>query len=238
MNGNGKEWSGLARGVPAWKRGLDIGLVLLSSPIVVPLGLLIGLVIKVISPGPVLFRQERVGYLGKRFMCLKFRTMAVNADTGVHEGHLTHLMKSDRPMVKLDSNDSRLIRGGRLLRASGLDELPQVINVLRGEMSLVGPRPCLPYEYEKYRGDDRSRCALRTAKDFVDGSENNRAHGPVDRGANLGSENGTEDFRAACSRGGSLGRGFAFSAQLTKNQFSRAGSEPGVGRKELYGKTN
>jgi lipopolysaccharide/colanic/teichoic acid biosynthesis glycosyltransferase len=145
--------------VPAWKRGLDITLVLLASPILVPLGLLIGLVIKVVSPGPVLFRQGRVGYLERHFMCLKFRTMVVNADTGVHEGHLERLMKSDRPMVKLDAKDSRLIRGGRWLRASGLDELPQVINVLRGEMSLVGPRPCLPYEYDKYLPHQRERCA-------------------------------------------------------------------------------
>ncbi len=148
-----------AGGVPVWKRALDIVLVLVSSPILLPLGALIGVAIKVVSPGPTIFRQERVGYLGKRFMCLKFRTMVVNADTGVHEGHLARLITSDRPMVKLDNEDRRLIPGGRWLRALGLDELPQVINVLRGEMSLVGPRPCLPYEYERYLPRHRERCA-------------------------------------------------------------------------------
>jgi lipopolysaccharide/colanic/teichoic acid biosynthesis glycosyltransferase len=123
-----------------------------AAPLVVPLGLLIGLMVKVVSPGPVLFKQQRVGYRGRLFTCLKFRTMAVNADTGIHAGHMVDLMKSGRPMTKLDAvGDSRLIRGGWLLRSCGLDELPQLINVLRGEMSLVGPRPCLAYECENYQ---------------------------------------------------------------------------------------
>jgi len=92
-----------------------------------------------------------VGYLGRRFMCLKFRTMVVGADTAAHEGHLQHLLKSDTPMVKMDAKgDPRVIPFGSILRSSGLDELPQLINVLRDEMSLVGPRPCLPYEYDAY----------------------------------------------------------------------------------------
>lgn len=77
--------------------------------------------------------------------------MQVNADTRQHQVHLQSLMVSNAPMVKMDSRgDSRLIPGGWLLRATGMDELPQIINVLRGEMSLVGPRPCIPYEYENY----------------------------------------------------------------------------------------
>jgi lipopolysaccharide/colanic/teichoic acid biosynthesis glycosyltransferase len=125
-----------------------------------PLGLLIAVVIKVASPGPIFFQQERVGYLGRRFSCLKFRTMVVNADTTVHQGHLEQLMSSGRPMTKLDkAGDSRLIRCGLLLRTLGLDELPQLLNVLKGEMSLVGPRPCLIYEYEKYLPRHRERCA-------------------------------------------------------------------------------
>lgn len=129
--------------VPRWKRILDTVCILLAAPVLLPVGFLVALAIKLASPGPVLFMQERVGFRGKLFCCLKFRTMSVNADTGVHQGHLQHLMSSDRPMIKLDFADKRLIPGGRLLRSLGLDELPQIINVLRGEMSLVGPRPCL-----------------------------------------------------------------------------------------------
>jgi exopolysaccharide production protein ExoY len=134
-----------------WKRILDVLLILLSLPFLIPLALLVALLIRSVSEGPVLFRQERVGYRGRRFMCFKFRTMFVDSDTGLHQGYLDRLMNSNTPMVKMDSKgDPRIIPFGTLLRASGLDELPQLINILRGEMSLVGPRPCLPYEYEKY----------------------------------------------------------------------------------------
>jgi lipopolysaccharide/colanic/teichoic acid biosynthesis glycosyltransferase len=115
--------------------------------------------IKVVSPGPVLFKQQRIGHMGKRFLCLKFRSMFVNADTAVHRQHLNQLMTSKRPMAKLDGlGDARLIPGGLWLRACGLDELPQLINVLRGEMSLVGPRPSVPYEYEMFLLRHRLRC--------------------------------------------------------------------------------
>jgi lipopolysaccharide/colanic/teichoic acid biosynthesis glycosyltransferase len=134
-----------------WKRTLDALLILLALPFLIPLALFIALLIRSVSTGPVLFRQERVGYQGRRFMCFKFRTMFVDADTTTHQGHLHQLMNSDTPMMKMDSRgDPRIIPFGLFLRALGLDELPQLINVLRGEMSLVGPRPCLPYEYDKY----------------------------------------------------------------------------------------
>ena len=134
-----------------WKRILDVALILLALPLLLPLVIVVAALIRVVSAGPVLFKQERVGYLGRRFMCFKFRTMFVGADAVMHQGHLHHLMNSNTPMTKMDSEgDPRIIPLGRLLRASGLDELPQLINVLRGEMSLVGPRPCLPYEYDKY----------------------------------------------------------------------------------------
>lgn len=137
--------------VPRWKRILDVTFILLVMPIILPLAIVIGVVIALSSPGPVLFRQERVGLCGRRFMCLKFRTMFVGAETVSHQGHLKNLIDSDAPMTKLDARgDSRIIPLGAILRSSGLDELPQLINVLRGEMSLVGPRPCLPYEMEKY----------------------------------------------------------------------------------------
>jgi len=119
---------------------------------------LISLAIMVVSPGPILFRQERIGYRGRRFSCLKFRTMLVGADTAVHKSHLHSLMNSRAPMKKLDvAGDPRLIPLGALLRSTGLDELPQIINVLRGDMSLVGPRPCVPYEYEAYRPWQKER---------------------------------------------------------------------------------
>jgi len=134
-----------------WKRTLDAFLILLALPFLVPLALLVALLIRCGSRGPILFRQERVGYQGRRFGCFKFRTMFVNADTTTHQDHLQDLMHSNAPMTKMDSRgDLRIIPFGLLLRASGLDELPQLINVLQGDMSLVGPRPCLPYECELY----------------------------------------------------------------------------------------
>lgn len=145
-------------GVPRWKRALDITLILAASPLLLPLMLFIAVLIRIVSSGPSLFKQERVGYLGRRFMCFKFRTMFVGADTAIHQGHLNHLMGSDLPMVKMDAQgDPRLIPFGIFLRSSGLDELPQILNVLRGEMSLIGPRPCLPYEYDKYVSWQRER---------------------------------------------------------------------------------
>lgn len=144
--------------IPRWKRVLDVTLVLLAMPLVVPLMLCLAALIRLVSKGSVLFKQERVGYLGRRFMCLKFRTMFAGAEVTSHQGHLDHLISSNAPMVKLDGNgDSRIIPFGRALRASGLDEVPQLINVLRGEMSLVGPRPCVPYECEKYQDWQKER---------------------------------------------------------------------------------
>jgi lipopolysaccharide/colanic/teichoic acid biosynthesis glycosyltransferase len=137
---------------------LDIVLIIMALPLLLPLAMFIGLLIRIVSAGPVLFKQERIGYLGERFLCYKFRTMFVDSDTTIHRGHLNQLMNSDAPMMKMDSHgDPRIIPFGRLLRASGLDELPQLINVLRGEMSLVGPRPCVSYEYEKYLSWQRER---------------------------------------------------------------------------------
>ncbi len=137
--------------IPAWKRALDCVFVLLAMPLLVPLMIAIAVIIRRSSPGPVLFQQKRIGFRSATFMCLKFRTMHCGAETVSHQGHLQQLINSDAPMTKLDANgDSRIIPFGKFLRASGLDELPQLINVLRGEMSLVGPRPCVAYEAEKY----------------------------------------------------------------------------------------
>jgi lipopolysaccharide/colanic/teichoic acid biosynthesis glycosyltransferase len=145
--------------VPSWKRMLDIICILAGSILWVPVWLLVALFIKIVSPGPVLFKQERIGHMSKKFRCLKFRTMAVNADTGVHQKHLNQLMTSNQPMKKLDgAGDTRLIPGGLWIRSLGVDELPQLINILYGEMSLVGPRPCVAYEYERFQPHHRRRC--------------------------------------------------------------------------------
>jgi lipopolysaccharide/colanic/teichoic acid biosynthesis glycosyltransferase len=138
--------------MPFWKRAFDISCCLVVLPFFAAVTLLISLVMKFTSPGPVFYSQSRVGHRQRRFLCYKFRTMIVGADSVAHRLHCEDLIHSNAPLVKLDSrSDSRIIPGGWLLRASGLDELPQLINVLRGEMSLVGPRPCLPYEAEQYQ---------------------------------------------------------------------------------------
>lgn len=149
---------GLMDSMPSWKRGLDLGLLLITAPLWVLLMLIIMVGIKMVSRGPVFFRQTRVGRGGREFECLKFRSMKCNASTQVHEEHLAELMKSGKPMVKLEAtHDPRLIPFGDVLRATGLDELPQLFNVLRGDMSLVGPRPCTVYEAENYLPWQRQR---------------------------------------------------------------------------------
>ena len=138
--------------VPVLKRVLDISCLLLAMPSLVPLFAAIALLFKIVSPGPVFFMQDRIGFMGRRFRIFKFRTMRANAESSIHQNHLRTLIGSDEPMIKMDAHgDPRVIKFGGLLRSSGLDELPQLINVLRGEMSLVGPRPCTQYEYEQFQ---------------------------------------------------------------------------------------
>ena len=147
--------------VPAWKRVLDIACVLLALPILLPVMILTGLLVKLLCGGPALFKQERIGYCGRPFVLYKFRTMALASDPDVHRRHVEQLIGSSHPMVKMDERgDARLLPLGWLLRATGLDELPQIFNVLRGEMSLVGPRPCLDFEYERYLPWQRERFAV------------------------------------------------------------------------------
>ena len=137
--------------IPLWKRAIDIAGSFAAILLLSPLLLLVALFIRIVSPGPVLFRQKRVGYLGKVFTMWKFRTMHVNADTTLHQNYLRELIRNEKKMTKLDhGRDPRIIPCGTLLRATGIDELPQLINVLLGDMSLVGPRPCLPYEAYEY----------------------------------------------------------------------------------------
>jgi len=144
----------LTKKMPVWKRLLDIFGATLGLIIFSPLFLLSALVIKGVSPGPIFFRQKRIGYGGKEFIFLKFRTMKVNADPTAHQQYYAHLINGDKdaekPMLKLDERNDQIIPCGNILRKTYLDELPQLINVLRGEMSLVGPRPAIAYEVAEY----------------------------------------------------------------------------------------
>ena len=122
----------------ALKRILDFVLTLIGTIIISPILLIISILIKCSSKGPVLFKQERLGYHGKAFKILKFRTMVVNAE---HMG---------TGVVINEKDDPRVTKIGRFLRSTSLDELPQVFNVLKGDMALVGPRP--PVTYHPYNG--------------------------------------------------------------------------------------
>jgi lipopolysaccharide/colanic/teichoic acid biosynthesis glycosyltransferase len=138
--------------VAPWKRGIDLIAIFVSLPIWLAVFVVIAFWIKLVSRGPLFFCQERLGFKGKPFKIFKFRTMEVNVETRTHEEYLEHLINANCPMTKLDaSGDPRIIFGGRVLRATGLDELPQLFNVLRKEMSLVGPRPCTPNEARCYK---------------------------------------------------------------------------------------
>jgi lipopolysaccharide/colanic/teichoic acid biosynthesis glycosyltransferase len=141
--------------------GSALALVLLS-----PLFWLIAIAIKVSSKGPVFFSQTRIGQFGKPFILMKFRTMYTNIDRGVHKQYVTELIadKSKRQSPSPDgvqvyklTNDTRITRIGKFLRRTSLDELPQFFNVLRGEMSLVGPRPAVRYEVAVYETWHRRR---------------------------------------------------------------------------------
>ena len=123
--------------IPRWKRFFDLVILTCTVWIWLPLTLLVMCMIKLTSPGPAFYRQPRIGYRGKQFLIFKFRTMRLHAETRTHEEYLEKLIVNDIPMTKLDAMDPRVIPGGRFLRAAGLDELPQIFNVLRGEMSLV-----------------------------------------------------------------------------------------------------
>lgn len=134
-------------------------LLLVLSPVMA----VIAILVKVTSPGPVVFRQERVGQGGRLFTLYKFRTMNDGVDTSLHELYISTFIKgegSERPIAKLP-NDSRITPLGRALRKSSLDELPQLFNVLRGDLSLVGPRPAIPYEVRRYEQWHLQRLSVR-----------------------------------------------------------------------------
>jgi exopolysaccharide biosynthesis polyprenyl glycosylphosphotransferase len=140
------------------KRALDVFLASLVLLCTLPIWLAVIIAIKLDSPGPAIFMQERVGLRGRRFRFYKFRSMADGADR--MKAELRHLSEVDGPVFKLTA-DPRVTRVGRVLRKTSLDELPQLINVLRGDMSLVGPRPPLPDEVAQYRPSDMIRLAVK-----------------------------------------------------------------------------
>ncbi len=130
------------------KRIIDFLASLVALSVIWPIMVVIAVAIKLDSPGPVFFLQKRAGRNGKFFTIYKFRTMVVNAQQmGLKE--------------KVVSNDSRITRVGAFLRRWSLDELPQVINVLKGDMSIVGPRPTLPEQVEKYDGFQKQRLKMK-----------------------------------------------------------------------------
>ena len=160
-----KFYPDLAKGAPrkrasqVVKRVIDVLGSAFLLLVISPLLAVIAIAIKLTSKGPVIFRQERLGQSGSCFRCLKFRTMYVNNDPKIHQEYVQRFIngkadgeskESGKPAVYKIKNDSRVTPLGRFLRKTSLDELPQFWNVLTGDMSLVGPRPSLPYEFEIY----------------------------------------------------------------------------------------
>lgn len=158
------------------KRIMDVTVSLFALLFLAPLFLMIAAAIRATSKGPIFFRQRRIGQYGKSFVFLKFRSMYVNNDAGAHKAYVQKLIagKADKQpsngngegVYKL-TRDPRITRVGGFLRKTSLDELPQFINVLRGEMSMVGPRPPVPYEVEAY--DIWHRRRLLEAKPGITG---------------------------------------------------------------------
>lgn len=151
------------------KRASDLMITLVASPVLVPLSLMIAILIKWDSKGGVFYKQERVGMDGRIFLCYKFRTMEADADDAAHRefqrGYIAgrpeaNLGDNQRPVYKLHA-DRRITRTGRWLRRTSLDEVPQLLNVLQGDMSIVGPRPPIPYEVEGYDLYHRKRLDMK-----------------------------------------------------------------------------
>lgn len=146
----------------AAKRAIDVAGSLLAILLLAPVFLTIAILIKCTSTGPILFRKKRLGQFGKEFSFFKFRTMYVNNDPDIHKEYVAKLIAgaaeaaNNGGLYKI-ANDPRVTPLGRFLRRTSLDELPQFFNVLLNDMSLVGPRPPLPYEYERYNSWHKRR---------------------------------------------------------------------------------
>ncbi len=151
------------------KRFLDIAISALALVLLAPLMMLCALAIQLDSPGPIFFRQVRAGKDSKEFALLKFRSMLANCDPRLHQEYVksfivqqeSNLPTSDDSSLYKLTRDPRVTRVGRWLRKTSLDELPQLWNVLRGDMSLVGPRPPIAYELEHYTDDAMQRLTVK-----------------------------------------------------------------------------
>lgn len=150
------------------KRILDVTFTLLIAPFILVVGVVIAICIKLNSKGPVFFRQKRIGQDGVPFEMLKFRSMYVNSDERAHREKILKYMNGEKlnndgnsTMSYKDTHDPRITAVGRFIRKTSLDEIPQFWNVLTGKMSLVGPRPPLPYEVEIYSPHEWLRMAGR-----------------------------------------------------------------------------
>ena len=140
------------------KRGIDFAASLLALLVLLPLFVLIALLIRITSPGPVFFRQKRAGYQGRDFQMWKFRSMKVQHGEALRAAQQS--AAGEGRLIKLQQ-DPRVTRVGRILRATSLDELPQLFNVLKGEMSLIGPRPLVLFMLEPYPEFRRTRALIR-----------------------------------------------------------------------------
>ncbi len=142
----------------SYKRMMDILVSGVALILFSPIFLTVAIAIKLTSKGPLLFKQTRVGLGGRHFTCLKFRSMIVNADE--MKADLEHLNEATGPVFKI-KNDPRMTPIGKFIRKASLDELPQLWNVFVGDMSIVGPRPAVPIEVEKYGQREFNRLAVR-----------------------------------------------------------------------------
>jgi lipopolysaccharide/colanic/teichoic acid biosynthesis glycosyltransferase len=155
------------QGTELISRAMDLTVATVVLVLASPLMAVVAFAIRLTSPGPALFRQVRVGYQGQRFEILKFRSMYLHCDDTPHRDFVTRMLAGEDPrqsgphgLFKLE-RDPRVTPVGSFLRRTSLDELPQLVNVLRGEMSLVGPRPALPWEVELYEPQYRQRFDVR-----------------------------------------------------------------------------
>lgn len=152
----------------ALRRALDVVLAGAALLVLSPLALLCAVAVRATSRGPTVFAQVRVGLSGRTFRMYKFRTMRAQCDERIHREYITRMLTDTSPVRDADGpqvfkipDDPRITRVGKLLRRTSLDELPQLVNVVKGDMAIVGPRPALPYEVELFEPRHQMRFAVR-----------------------------------------------------------------------------